>query len=139
VVISGHGFLRQVAVLDRLLQHHPLAQLSHVVPVHLLPRRLALWDGVSTLSFELLPPSSQLLGGKEDVGGALVEVNANLVAVPEEGEVAARRGLGTRVEDRRTSRRTALTTVTDTRQDVDAPFEEMSWRATVYLFHGGRM
>ena len=62
----------------------------------------------------------QLLGGDQDVGRALVEVDAHAVAGLQQREAAARRRLGRGVEDRGRARRAGLAAVADAGQRVDA-------------------
>src|SRR5664279_3304026 len=75
--------------------------LSHGVAVELLPRGLVGGVGEATLGLQFGMPPRHFVVGDQDVGAALVEVDADLVAGLEDGEAAIGGGFGRSVEDRR--------------------------------------
>ena len=111
--------LGEALVADRRLEHHALVELGDHFALDLLPRRLALGIGVAVL-LQRGAARRQLLVGNEDVGAALVEVDADAVAGAQQRQPAARRRLGRSVEDRRRARRAGLPAVADAGQGVDA-------------------
>src|SRR5690606_26301237 len=74
----------------------------------------------------------ELLLRDEDVGGALLEVDADPVAGPEQRKTAARGRLGRGVEDRRRSGGAGLAAVADAGQRMDAALDERRGRLHVH-------
>src|SRR5215472_19151266 len=79
VARNPHG-LRQALVLRGRREHHAVGELLHHGALDLLPRRLARRIAVAALLLERRPALRQLRLADEDVGGALVEVDAHAVA-----------------------------------------------------------
>src|SRR5437868_1955104 len=90
--------------------------------IELLPRRLVGRVVEAARGFQLGATLLQLVAGDQDVGVALVEVDANLVAGPQDGKPAVGGRLRRGVEDRGRTRGTGLPSVTDAGQREDAAF-----------------
>src|SRR5262245_36558093 len=100
-------------VLDRRLEHHALGELVDEPALDLLPGRLMARELVAAVALQRGAAPVVLLLGNEDVGGALVEVDAHAVAGPQDRQPAAGRRLRRGVEDRRRARGAGLPAVTD--------------------------
>src|SRR3954447_8924607 len=79
--------------------------------IKLLPRRLVGRVGEAALGLQLGATLLQFIARDQDVGVALVKVDANLVAGPQDGEPAVGGGLRRGVEDRRRTRGAGLPSV----------------------------
>src|ERR1700754_538242 len=84
--------------------------------IEFLPRRLVGRVGKTALGLQLGMPLLQLLVGDQNVGAALVEVDADLVAGLENCEPAIGGGFRRSVEDRRRARGAGLPAVADAGQ-----------------------
>src|ERR1700683_3453371 len=84
--------------------------------IQLLPRRLVGWVGEAAFGLEVRAALLQLVVRDQDVGAALVQVDANLVAGLEDRKPAIGRGLRRGVEDRRRARGAGLPAVADAGQ-----------------------
>src|ERR1700726_4773196 len=92
--------------------------------IEFLPRRLVGRIGESALRFQLNAPPLQLLVRYQDVGAALVEVDANLVAGPQNREATVGGSFRRRIEDRGRARGAGLPAIADAGQRQDAAFDE---------------
>src|SRR6478672_6486144 len=81
--------------------------------IELLPRRLVGRIGEAALGLQLGAALLQLLVGDQDVGAALVEVDAYVVAGPEDRKPAVGGGFRRGVQDRGRARGTGLAAVAD--------------------------
>src|SRR6185437_13457097 len=99
--------------------------------VEFLPRRLVGRVGEAPFCLELGAPPLQFLFRNQDIGAALVEVDADLVAGPQDRQPAIGRGLRRRVQDRRRARGAGLAAVADARQGQDAALDERGGRLHV--------
>src|SRR6266850_5509393 len=99
--------------------------------IELLPRRLVRRVGEAALGLQLGAALLQLLVRDQDVGIALVEVDANLVAGPQDRQPAVGGGLRRGVEDRRRTRGAGLPSVADAGQREDTAFDQRRRRLHV--------
>ena len=72
--------LGDLLILDRGLEHHPLAELIDHRPLDFLPRRLAGGVVETALRGEFDPALGQFLFRDQDIGLALVEIDAHAIA-----------------------------------------------------------
>src|ERR1700722_12652909 len=105
VVVAGGGFHTGAGGL-----------LADGGAIELLPRRLARRKGEAALGFQLRAPLLQLLVRNQDVGAALVEIDADLVTRFEDRQAAIGGGFWGGVEDRRRARGAGLAAVADAGQ-----------------------
>src|SRR5262245_37291598 len=117
MTIAWHAaLLRDALVLDRGFEHHAFGELIDEVTLDFLPRRLAVRIGVAAALLQCRAPLGELRSRDQDIGGALVQIDAHAVAGLEEREAAAGGRFRCRVEDRRRARRARLASVADARQ-----------------------
>src|SRR5215468_10077524 len=117
VTIAWHAaLLRDALVFDRRLEHHAFGELIDEVALDFLPRRLAVRIGVAATLLQRRAPLGELRGRDQDIGGALVQIDAYAVAGLKEREAAASGGFRGRVEDRGRARRAGLAAVADARE-----------------------
>src|SRR6266700_1445807 len=88
--------------------------------VELLPRGLVCGIGEAALGLQVGVALLQLPVRDQDVGAALVEIDADLVAGPEHRKSAVGRGLRRGVEDRWRARCAGLAAIADAGQRMDA-------------------
>src|SRR3954452_10751479 len=100
--------------------------------IQLLPGCLVSGVRKAALGFQLGAPLLQLVIGYEDVGAALVQIDANHVPVFEDGKSAIGCGFRRRVEDGRRTGSAGLAAVADAGQREDAPFDQRGRRLHVY-------
>src|SRR4051794_38723636 len=105
-----------VVIARRELHAGAGGMLAHGRAIELLPWRLVGGVGEAALGLELGAAPLQLFIRDQDVGAALVQVDANLVASFEDGEAAVGGRFGRRVEDRRRARGAGLPSVADAGQ-----------------------
>src|SRR6266705_2760919 len=94
------GLLRNTLVFDRRLEHHTVGELVDEVALDLLPWCLALGIEIAAALLQRRAPLGKLLGRDQDIGGALVQIDAHAVAGLEQRKPDARRCLRCRVQDR---------------------------------------
>src|ERR1700749_3784271 len=95
MIMSRSGpLLRYALILRRTIQHHPPTKLARLAAEDVLPRRLALGHLIATLPLHPPPSLPQFVIRHQEFHQPLVEVDAQHVAVAEQREVSARRGLG---------------------------------------------
>src|SRR6266403_4255760 len=100
--------------------------------IELLPRRLVGRIGEAAPRFKVGAPSLQLLIRYQDVGAALVEVYANLVASLEDRKPAVGSRFRRCVQDRRRARCAGLATIADAGQGQDAALDQGRRRLHVH-------
>ena len=88
--------------------------------------------GVATRVLQLRPPPGDLVVGDEDIGGALLQVDAHAVAGPEQRQPAADRRFRRGVEDRGRARGARLAAVADAGQRMHALLDEIGRRLHVH-------
>src|SRR5665213_4496723 len=91
--------------------------------VEFLSRRLVGRVGEAALGLEFGAPPLQLLVRYQDVGAALVEVDANHVAGPEDGKPAVGGSFRGRIQDRGRARGAGLAAIADAGQGQDAALD----------------
>src|SRR5215204_7489756 len=92
--------------------------------IELLPRRLVSRVGEAALRLQIGVAFAQFLIRNQDVGVALVEVDANPVAGAQNRKSAVGGGLRRGVEDRRRTRGAGLPSVADAGQREDTAFDQ---------------
>src|SRR6185436_12023533 len=100
--------------------------------IDLLPRRLVGRVGEAALGLQLGAPLVQLVARDQDIGVALVEVDTDLVAGPQDREPAVGGGLRRGVEDRGRTRGAGLPSVADAGQREDTAFDQRRRRLHVH-------
>jgi hypothetical protein len=100
--------------------------------IKLLPRRLMGGIGEAAFCLQLGAPLLHFLIRDQDVGAALVEVDANLVAGFEDRKAPVGGSLRSGVEDRRRAGGAGLAAVADAGQRQDAAFDEGGRRLHVH-------
>src|SRR5580704_1221874 len=101
MVVARHTHrLRQALVLNRGLQHHALVELRHHLPLDLLPGRLALGEGEAAILSKRCAAFIQFRVRYQDVGRALLEIDADAVSGLDERQSPSCRRLRRSVEDR---------------------------------------
>src|SRR5262245_55382493 len=98
-------------VFHRGFQHHAVGEVIDEATLDLLPGRLMAWELVAAVALQVRAARVVLLSGDEDVGRALVEIDAHAVAGPEDGEASAGGGLRRCIENGWRSRRAGLAAV----------------------------
>src|SRR5260370_35968467 len=102
MIIPGHTDLAgDVGIARRQFHASAGGLLTDGGAIQLLPRRLMGGIGKAALGLQLGAPLLQLFFRDQDVSAALVEVDANLVAGPEDRQSAVGGSLRGGVEDRR--------------------------------------
>src|SRR6202030_1931875 len=94
--------------------------------IEFLPRRLVGRVGETALRFQFGAPPLQLLVRYQDVGAALVEVDAYLVAGLQDRKSAVGGGFRRRIEDRGRARGAGLPAIADAGQGQDAALDQSS-------------
>src|SRR5262245_57345068 len=116
MTIAWHAaLLRDALVFDRRLEHHAFGELIDEVALDFLPRRLAVRIGVAAAFVQRRAPLGEFRGRDQDIGCALVQIDAHAVAGLEQREAAAGGGFWRRVEDRGRARRARWALVADAR------------------------
>src|ERR1700722_12101642 len=100
IVARNASRLRDTLILDGGLQHHALIELIDNVALDFLPRRLARRIGIAVLLI-LGAAIVELLLRDQDIGRALVQIDAHAIARAQQRKAAADRGLWRGVKDRR--------------------------------------
>ena len=81
VIIPRHAAaLRHALEFHGRPEHHAIGELVHHRALNLLPGRLARWIGIAAALLQRRAALGQLAFRNEDVGGALVEIDAHAVA-----------------------------------------------------------
>src|SRR5262245_14940182 len=119
-------------VLDGRLQHHAGRELVDQAALDLLPRRLVRRILIAAVALQRRAAGVVLLLGDQDVGGALVQIDAHAVTRLEDGQTAAGSGLRRGVEDRRRPRGTGLAAVADAGERVDVLLDEVAGRPHIH-------
>src|SRR5262245_61358439 len=140
VTIAWHAaLLRDALVFDRRLEHHAFGELIDEVALDFLPRRLTVRIGVAAALLQRRAPLGKLGGRDQNIGSALVQIDAHAVAGLEQRESAAGGGFRRRVEDRGRARRAGLAAVADARKRHNAFLEQRGGRLHVDDFRGARI
>ena len=101
MIIARHREgLGDALVLHGRLEHHAVGELIHHGALDFLPRRLALGKLEAAAVLQGKPALRKLGFRDQDVGRALVEVDADAVARAQQGKAAVRRRFRGCVEDR---------------------------------------
>src|SRR3984957_7668487 len=100
--------------------------------IDFLPRRLVCRIGEAAFGFQLRMPLLHLVIRNQDVGAALVEVDANPVAGLQDRKAAVGGSFRCRVQDRGRTRRARLSPVADAGQGQDAAFDQGRGRLDVH-------
>src|SRR5580700_2502885 len=140
MVVARHTHrLRQTLVLNRGLQHHAFVELRHHLPLDLLPWRLALGIGEPTTLGEGCPTLVQLGVRYQDVGRALLQIDAYPVAGLDQRQSPSRRRLRRSVEDRGRAGGAGLPAIANARQRMHAFLEKRRRRLHVDHFGATRI
>src|ERR1700675_1267584 len=94
MIVAWHEFLRNALIFYRRLQHHAAAELIDHGALDFLPRRLARRIVIAAVLVERRAARRQFRGRDEDIGAALVEIDAHTVASLQERQPAAGRRFG---------------------------------------------
>jgi hypothetical protein len=97
VARDAEGF-GDALVLDCRLQHHAVAKLADHAALDFLPGGLGRGELVAALGFQRLATLDDLGIGNQDVGPALLQVDAYSVAAAQDAQVAAASGDALRIE-----------------------------------------
>src|SRR5215510_15440856 len=112
MTIAWHAaLLRDALVFDRGLEHHAFGELVDEIALDFLPGRLAVGISIAAALLQRRAPLCELRGRDQDIGSALVQIDAHAVAGLKECQPAAGGGFRCRVENRRRARRARLATV----------------------------
>ena len=120
-----------VVIARREFQARAGGLLAHGRAIELLPGRLVGRIGEAAFCLQFGAAPLQLLVGNQDVGAALVEVDANHVAGLEDRKPAVGCGFGRGVQDRRRARSAGLAAIADTGQGQDAALDQRRGRLHV--------
>src|SRR3977135_525192 len=131
MIIPWHVLLRDALIFDRRLEHHALGELVDHAALDLLPGRLARRIFEAALLLQRRAARGELGVRNQDIGRALVEVDAHAVAGLEQGKPTARCRLGRSVENRGRARRAGLAAVAEGGWRGDAAFDQRRWRLHV--------
>src|SRR5713226_6869062 len=120
-----------VVIARRELQASAGGLLADGGAIELLPGRLVGRIGEAAFCLQIGAAPLQFLVGNQDVGAALVEVDADHVAGLEDRKPAVGSGFGRGVQDRRRARSAGLAAIADTGQGQDAAFDQRRGRLHV--------
>src|SRR5262245_36588483 len=77
MIVARHTLgLGNFLIFNCCFEHHPVSKLVNLATLHLLPWSLVLGIVITTRSFQGCTPAVELLLRDEDVGRALVQVDA---------------------------------------------------------------
>src|SRR3954469_3422925 len=114
VIIPRHAKCAGDVLIARGELHAGTSRLlADCVAIKLLPRRLVRRMLEAAIGLELGMALLHLVVGDENVGAALVQIDAHPVAVPEDREPAIGGGFRRSIEDRRRARGARLPAVAD--------------------------
>src|SRR4051794_398994 len=125
MIVPRHThFAGNVVIAGGQLHAGPSGMLADRGSIELLPGCLVGRVRKAAFGRQFCAPLLQLLIGYQDVGAALVEIDANLVAVLEDRKPAISGGFRCGVQDRWRARGAGLAAIADARQRKDAPLDQ---------------